>query len=150
MEFKGYSGCWLKLIEDGQKKYVKKISVNENYNSRLKAQYLKQSEIILDGFKGCHVYDSGFDNGLFYFKMDYVQGKTLAEQMFNMELCDIKFIIEKILLHAVNYEKSNLNADSIFQAKISDLQKKLSGYSHLNMAFDMLKNFSWQYVIRAC
>ena len=149
MELKGYSGCRLKLIEDGQAKYVKKISVNENYNSRLQAQCLKQSEIILDGFKSCRVYDSGFEGRLFYFKMEYVQGETLAEKMFDVELCEIKYIVEKMLRHAVNYEKVNLCADSIFQTKIDDLQKKLSSRTNLNEAFDMLKNFSWQYVINS-
>lgn len=149
MYLKGYSGCKLKLIEDDKKNYVKKISVNENYNSRLKAQCFKQSNVTLNGFKACKVYDSGIEDGLFYFKMDYIQGKTLAEKMFTVDLCEIQFITEKILLHAANYEKINLDADSIFQAKIKDLQKKLSARVHLNKAFTMLKNFSWQYVVNS-
>ena len=147
MEFKGYSGCRLKLIEAGQRKYVKKMSVDEDYNSRLQAQFLKQSKIILDGFKSCRVYDSGFEDKLFYFKMDYVQGETLAKKMFNVELGDIKCIVEKMLLHAVNYKKPNFAADDIFQSKIESLQTKLSRYPYLNQVFGMLKNFSWQYVI---
>ena len=147
MDFKGYSGCKLKLFEDGMKKYVIKTSVNKEYNLRLKSQYLKQSEVYLDGFSTCTVHDSGFEDGLFYFKMDYVQGKTLAEEMIDINLYKIEILTTKMLLHAVNYKKINLDADEIFQNKIEDLQKKISTSAHLNEVFNMLKNFSWKYVI---
>ncbi|MBR5913840.1 MAG: hypothetical protein IKZ58_05720 [Selenomonadaceae bacterium] len=149
MNFKGYSGCKLKLIEDEQKNYVKKLSVSKDYNSRLESQCLKQSAVFLNGFNKCNIYDSGFQDGLFYFTMEYVQGKTLAEKMFDINLYEIEFFTYKLLLHATNYEKINFGADSIFQAKIEDLQKKLFNRVKLNEIFNILKNFSWQYVIHS-
>ena len=147
MKLKGFSGCKLDIIETGTKKFVKKISANKNYNVRLQRQQLKQSEIILDGFNACHVYDFGTEDGLFYFLMDYVQGKTLAEEMFDINLYKIDCLAEKLLNHAINYEKPNYDAELIFDKKISDLHKNLFRVTRLNEIFLMLKNFSWQYVI---
>lgn len=95
----GHSGCQIYLIEDDDgKTFVRKISKDEDYNERLKAQSEKQASFKGEPVKAPVVLKQGYtEEGLYFFDMEYVQGITLAEYIKTMEIGKVKGLVESLV-----------------------------------------------------
>lgn len=145
----GHSGCQILLCEDESgNAFVRKISSSINYNERLLMQKEKQEnfqeglikvpKILRDGYLG---------TGLYYFDMEYVHGITLAEYIKEVEVNEIKGIVDMLMASAKAERSSQAGAavPQVFQDKIMDLKHKLSKLDNgiINEALDLLAAHDW-------
>ena len=145
----GHSGCQILLCEDEDGgTYVRKISSSINYNDRLLTQKEKQ-ENFRDGIiKVPKVLRDGYlSTGLYYFDMEYIHGITMAEYLKEVEVNEIKGIVD-VLISSAKSERECRNGDpspQAFQAKILDLKKKLSKLNNdiINEAIKLLSSHDW-------
>lgn len=147
----GYSGCKLDLMTDNNLLFVKKTSNVPQYNMRLKKQLKKQMNFISESIKAPKIYNYNYDeNGLFYFDMEFISGKTLAEYTQDILITEIVDFI-KCLFKTIYFtlEKPNPKAQSIFIKKIDDLKIKLNNRPYLENAFNILKNFEWSQIYKS-
>lgn len=86
----GHSGCDIRLVEQGLRRFVRKYSSSPEYNQRLKAQCAKQQTVGIGSFKAPKVMNEGVsDDGLYFFDMEYIQGVTLAKRLERMHMSDV-------------------------------------------------------------
>ena len=97
---KGYSGCTLRLFESGGALLVRKVSKSKAYNQRLESQMEKQDEFcrMLQNGKvsAPKVISHGMEDELFYFDMEYVRGRGLADCIADSDVDGIAAISEDI------------------------------------------------------
>lgn len=141
----GHSGCNLYLYQDNANYFVRKDSGKENYNRRLKKQFIKQKHFVLPDVKTPKILNYGIRDGLFYFDMDYIQGATLANIFKNIQLNEIdhlvKILFNSLLIAEGKYQK---NADSIFKKKIFDVYSKIENKDdEVLKAFNLLKSYDF-------
>lgn len=145
----GHSGCQILLCEaeDGET-YVRKISSSINYNERLLTQKEKQENFRKGLIKVPEVLREGYlSNGLYYFDMEYIHGITLAEYIKEVEVNEIKGIVDVLISSAQSERECRNGAPSpqAFQVKIMDLKKKLSKLNNgiINEAIELLSAHDW-------
>ena len=151
LDLGGHSGCGIYLIEteDGSI-FVRKISKDPAYNSRLQAQCAKQRCFVSTHIYTPAVMGEGFDeDGRFYFDMEYIQGVTLAEYIKTMEIGKIKSLVAT-LLTIIDPCKTEQIAEkdqpqARFLAKLADLQDNLKteNNAHVSIAMKLLKSHDW-------
>lgn len=155
MKLRGYSGCNLEIVESGGKKCVRKIAADISYNVRLKEQKNKQENLSIPGFKTCKVFDDGYMDGRYYFIMEYINGKTLAEEMELMELSDLEDVIADFMDVFGSYNSFDNNAGAVFEKKLNEVDNNINESCHesldeaISSAIRMLKEYSWEYVIQS-
>ena len=116
----GHSGCKVKLIEDTNKVFVRKITANAEYNNRLKKQMEKQEAYNNELLKAPKIYSYGIENELFYFDMEYIQGITLAESMKSIEAGKIENIVDSIA-NSIYSSDEGVADTCVFKKKIESL-----------------------------
>lgn len=147
----GYSGCKLDLMSNNDTLFVKKTSNIPQYNMRLKKQLKKQLNFKSEAVKAPKIYDYNYnEDGLFYFNMEFVSGKTLAEYTQDILITEIIDFI-KCLFKSIYFtsEIQNPKAKSIFDKKIKELEIKLSNKTNLKEAFSILNNFEWSQIYKS-
>lgn len=143
----GHSGCKIFLMEfDDGRNFVRKISKDKDYNSRLQVQCDKQKKYIGSKIKAPKVFRSGMtEEDLFFFDMEYIQGITLAEYIRNIEIGKIKGLVDALVENIdkeIYFEKNEAN--TIFRKKFYDLQFKLAGNNMvIDEALNLLKLHDW-------
>ncbi len=144
----GHSGCFINLIKDGESIYVSKMSKDINYNYRLKMQCKKQKSFVpTHGVYSPRVHSYGYKSDLFYFNMQFVQGKTMAEYTNDIKVSEIVDFIRLLFKNLYNNnDKVCLKAEKIFNEKILTLEKTTQGNKNLQNTFIILKNFNWSKV----
>ena len=143
----GHSGCKILLCEtDDNKRFVRKISSNVDYNERLEIQAKKQENFKNEYIKTPHVFSKGYtEDGLFYFDMEFIQGVTLAKYIESIEISKIK----ELVINIINYIKTEKcvtseTNDVIFKNKIESVNKKLVNKSLIiDEALSILSKHSW-------
>ncbi len=147
----GHSGCELLLMQDNSPLFVRKISSNAKYNNRLKKQYIKQHKYIDSEYVlSPKVIKTGFLDDKFYFDMEFIKGRTLAEYSKYISLKEIsKFIT--ILFNSLDTQNTQLskNANEIFNNKIETLLPNLPNLLTIKNAISILQNFDWKYVYKS-
>ena len=140
----GHSGCKILLYEENGKYYVRKISASLNYNQRLEEQCLKQQSFNGKSVKTPLVLSKGYDNGLFYFDMEYIKGITLAKYISTIDVSQIGDIAD-IIIRNVDFATSYADNDYVFKKKVLDLKKKTAKYKNraIENAVAYLLNYSW-------
>ena len=119
-DFSGHSGCRVMLCRDGNQPFIRKQSASPAYNERLKKQWMKQKLFSAEDVKTPQVLGVGFENDLFYFDMEYVDARTLAEYVDRLELDDILAFLD-LLFHNLPLDRSARDpaAQELFAHKIS-------------------------------
>lgn len=145
----GHSGCRILLCEaDNDEVFVRKISSDKEYNTRLLKQAKKQENYKSDVIKVPKVYKKGYtEDGLFFFDMEYVQGITMAEYMKSIEIGRVRGIVELIVSNIVSIGKENGAVDeSIFNNKIAALKAQLADKNNsiIDTAIKILEEHSWK------
>ena len=145
----GHSGCQILLCEDESgEAFVRKISSSIDYNERLLTQKEKQENFHSGMIKVPQVFGDGYlGNGLYYFDMEYVHGITLAEYIKEVEVNEIKGIVDVLISSARKERKcqSGVASPESFQNKIQDLKHKLSKLDNsiINEALELLAAHDW-------
>lgn len=116
-ELIGHSGC--KLFLDNSSKSVIKVSSDQNYNGRLTIQMEKQRFFKHDILKTPAIYEYGVnDEGLFQFRMDYVNGIKFSDYVLNNPTYKSIEILNRIY----TFIKGNIK-DSVSSGNKSVLKK---------------------------
>ncbi len=147
----GYSGCKLELINNQDCLFVRKSTKHNSYNLRLKKQLKKQLNFKSSTVKTPQIYNYNYDeNGLFYFDMEFISGKTLAEYTQDILITEIVDFI-KCLFESIyfNSDEENPKAKDIFNKKIKELEMKISNKTNLYEAFNILKCFEWTQIYKS-
>lgn len=118
---KGLSGCKLQLLSD--EKIVRKISSNNDYNTRLELQMEKQISFKKNnGIETPKVYSFGVEDDLFYFDMEYITGQDIMDIFLSGNENDINNFYNYIILYFNNII-SNSKKKIISYLKKSNLDK---------------------------
>lgn len=144
----GHSGCNIYLCQSDNVLFVRKDAGSVNYNIRLKKQYIKQKYFALNEAKTPQVLGYGKKDGIFYFDMEFVNGITLSEYMYQIKIKEIVDFIA-VLFNALKITESKINpiANRIFQTKINLLNAKVDiSKSCVIEAFRKLRNFDFSSV----
>jgi len=156
IDLKGHSGCKLVLINDDKKSFVRKISKDINYNDRIKLQCKKQENFKHSQILAPKVLNKGYESGLFYFDMEYVNGLKYNEfiKVNNFEHIKtifstiLEFIFENISAKNVSFKneiqhkidsllKTNLIDNLIIDSLIMQSKKPIpTGYCHGDLTFE--------------
>ena len=147
----GHSGCVVALYQRGNNFFVRKKASSPSYNFRLKKQFAKQKNFVNSPYVlAPAILNCGMQNGLFYFDMQFVAARTLAEYIPSVHITEItdfvRYLFKSIYL---NNNLNNANANRIFSMKIESLENKLTQYPHLKGAFDKLKVQNWSRVYKS-
>lgn len=138
IHLKGYSGCEIKLIKSPSLTFVRKISKDQNYNSRLEKQIKKQILFSHPQIKTPKVLNTGRINNLFYADMEYISGINLSKYIEDNIPENTLNIISNVLTinsnHNYQYDKKTLKT-KIFE--IASNLKNLS-ISHKIYLLDIL------------
>ena len=147
----GHSGCVVNLIQRDSSTIVSKRSGLKTYNTRLRKQCKKQSSFV----PSYEVYSpkvlaQGLTEGLYYFDMEFVQGKTLAEYTDNITISEIVDFI-RCLFKCLYWDNHKVSpkAQYIFEQKIFSLEAGLREYSELKLPFAILKEFDWSKIYKS-
>ena len=147
----GHSGCDITLCR-ANGIFVRKRSSSQKYNRRLKKQYRKQQRFVpkTENVLAPRPLSCGTENGLFYFDMEFVRGKTLAEYTAEMKISEIADYVD-VLFESLEFSPLRHSFDArgkqaIFSEKIETLNAQLQSNTKLGEAFGILKNFDWSSV----
>jgi len=124
----GISGCKTELVANT---IVRKTSPSVAYNQRLERQMLKQIEFAKHKFNGIlvpEVYSAGHIDGLFYFDMQYVDGKLFNEEFYRVSKPELDVYVKTFLEYldclksnAVPFSESEVKR--LLREKLQSLQK---------------------------
>ena len=140
---KGNSGAKIFIIND-KKLLVKKISPSIIYSNRLEKQHNKIKKFNQKCFKTPKIIKKGHDKKKFFYVMEYIYGKSLAENIIDNNYIKSKDIIKKIILQLLIYKKSVKNNEfinvNVFKDKIKKIEEKIF-YKYKNNPI-ILKKFN--------
>lgn len=146
----GHSGCKIDLMSAENDFFVRKMSGDSNYNRRLKKQFIKQYKFDSKTIFTPQIINKGTKNNLFYFDMEYVQCKTLAEYTSSILITEIADFI-RLLFKNLYYENCQIISETnmIFKKKIADLKAITQPTPNTIKAFHCLDKFDWSYVFKS-
>lgn len=127
---KGNSGCSLQLLYDGARRYVRKVSSSQSYNSRLaiQAQKLRSIRSRDSGVTAPAVYSDGFTtNKLYYYDMEFVDAMKLCDFVNTVSVADSIEVISVILDWCELNWKDSFGCDGVYltpalKMKLSSLE----------------------------
>ena len=149
----GHSGCKLEVIENKKGLFVIKTSKDIEYNKRLKYQYKKQKDYV-GIFKTPKIIYKNIDKeGLFFFKMEYINGLKLSDYIESADKNFLNMISKKFLSIIKESECYDKNAKDIILFKIKDLKTKISPPNYakniLNNSIKTLEKYEWSKCIKS-
>ena len=123
---------------------MRKESAHPDYNERLTSQKDKQESFFHQTLTTPSVHQSGFNKGLFFFDMTYIEGTTYSMhlQYANIREASNSFT-DLIKFIQANNELETTIAPKVFK-KINDLKAKLN--SDLEYYFSYCMDFDWDYI----
>ena len=144
-KLKGHSGCDILLYGSKDHNFVRKISPNKKYNERLSEQCKKQCLWNNDISCVTEVINTGYNNGLFYFDMEYVLGSTLSSLLIENQL-DIDEAVDFVVSHYKLQYQEKLESNDVKNAycnkidELNALKPKFPFVKNLDHALDLLIN----------
>jgi serine/threonine protein kinase len=129
-ELKGHSGCHVFLCERGNTRFVKKVSGDAGYAQRLERQMLKQRAFEHSWIRKPSVFESGTEDDLFYFTMEYVNGVQLSTFISRNTVRDVDPLIDQLL----TFVRSNIcEVTADFSVPISEKLRSISSTSNFQI-----------------
>jgi thiamine kinase-like enzyme len=140
---KGHSGCKILLCEENNKKFVRKISHNLQYNERLMLQMKKQKNFNSKIVNAPEIFNSGYDKKQkFYFDMEYIGGVTLSRYISLSDINSSKVILDDLFSLCYANHNSYENITKTITEKIIKLPKD-KYKSDLLVYKEYCLNFDW-------
>lgn len=140
-DLSGHSGCRVMLCEAGGRPFIRKQSTSLGYNERLKRQLLKQKHFSMEAVRTPEVLDAGYTDGFFYFDMEYVRSRKMADFIDRMEIGDILDFLDLLFGNLpLDRQKPGARAAALFSRKIGALAKALP--ARRKAAFDAVRTLS--------
>ena len=143
-ELYGHSGCGVSLIKSNnmykENLFVRKVSKDQEYNPRLEKQFFKQNGFNHPDIKSPRIYSSGFCGDLFYFDMEYIEGRPLHDFIASNHPNDSIKILKTIF----NIYKSTSYpvVDKLIKAKLKSLSSTVENKTLLRYCVD----FDWSHM----
>lgn len=134
----GHSGCDVHLMTD-KDMFVRKVSANVDYNSRLEEQMRKQVNFSSSFIKTPTVFQSGYTSeGLFYFDMQYIKGVSFFEYIQKNNISSVKSKFTQILkyLSESNEINDNIAHDIRLKTKSLTLSNEYDIYKQYCLDYD--------------
>lgn len=120
----GHSGC--DLYYNYKNGNVVKKSKNRKNSKRLRNQCMKQHNFFSPYFKSPEIYDSGENNGLFWFEMENITYKTFDEFLLLTSKKTLDDVVRKILLFIKNNIREIGYVDNdVFLKKYEETKSKI-------------------------
>ena len=117
----GISGCKLHLINNHT---LRKVSPSSDYNKRLNMQMDKQAKFIsIDGVVIPRVMDSGYERDLFYFDMDYIDGKLFNQEFQRISKETLDKYIDILIRYLNTIESTTIGVYAEDDVKFAILNK---------------------------
>lgn len=114
------------LCEAGSDPFIRKQSTSLAYNERLKRQLLKQKHFNMDAVRTPAVLGAGYDGGFFYFDMEYVPARKMAESIEHLDIDDILHFLDMLFESLpLRRKKPGARAAALFSRKIGAVTKNL-------------------------
>lgn len=149
-ELEGNSGCSLELFQSNGLFIVRKISGSPGYNIRLKKQCIKQHRFLSETIFAPNVINKGYENGCFYFDMEFIQGKTLAEYASSIPIVEVADLTRLFFNNiCIQYNLADPKVNFIFKRKIFGLKSQIKQTKNTTKAIEILENFNWTYVYKS-
>lgn len=139
------------LCREGRRPFIRKKSASPGYNERLKKQWMKQKLFSAEALKTPAVLGAGYEDDLFYFDMEYVSARTMAEYVDSLELDDILAFLD-LLFQNLPLERGTRDpaARELFAHKISALADNLPDTGDIVLkAVQRLRDFDFSRVPRS-
>ena len=147
-KLKGHSGCKLSLHKKRGLSFIRKKSPTFEYNLRLKKQCEKQLNWNKEISFVPRVLDTGYDEGLFYFDMEYILGSTISS-LISEDQMDIEEVIQYIISyfkyqnHIKKKSKTIANKYLTKMRDLNNLKIRFSFMKNLNEALFLLNDNCW-------
>lgn len=123
----GHSGCDLVFLKNDDKLFIRKISKDISYNSRLELQCEKQNRFKHNIIKAPKVLGTGKINNLFYFDMEYINGTRFNDYVRTHNFKNVSYIFKII----INFIIENFN--DFYENKSEDIKKKINSIAVTNL-----------------
>lgn len=141
LQIEGRSGCELKIIQRDGGIFVRKYSSNELYNERLVKQQEKQASfnhptLVQFGFSTPEVFQTGNEDNLFWFEMNYVGGEKYSNYLQRINKTEIDQLINRFIKY---FEFQFAKAETIdapvliIQDKIKSLETAVNNNAEINV-----------------
>ena len=137
----GHSGCHIYLQEEAGKKFIRKISASQEYNSRLLKQMEKQQLFNHSDFYTPTVYKSGYTNNLFYFDMEFIRGAPMHNYVSLNSINNIMPIFDKIYNYLQEKVDNTKDITPLINKKLSSLIPRLPSYT--NKYYNYCREHDW-------
>lgn len=145
----GYSGCQLDVISlTSGEVFIKKTSKNKDYNNRLKMQLKKQIKYH-GSFKSCKVYYDFYENDLYSFIMEYIDGVNLGEGLKSISISEINNFVEMFFDEIQINNEFDKNASKILKNKILSVSLQIGDIKKIDKYLSLLHKHSWSYIIKS-
>lgn len=140
----GHSGCKVLLCSDESgRKLVRKISSSKDYNLRLVSQCEKQKDFkSSSGAQTPNVFRQGYLNRLFYFDMDYIQGKLMSDRVDLLDAQSLDPYLKTIVSHFEDDEHVYSDMTSSIIKKTEDLKSSLP--KKYEKYIEMVSSANWE------
>ena len=128
----GHSGCEISLFQGPDGLFVRKTAGRTDYNKRLRIQLAKQlaykSTQNPNDIHAPKIYGTGVCDNIFYFDMQYLECRTMAEYMNNISDNELQRFVN-LVMHELHLDDCVMMPDtnSIFQKKIKSLYQNVPG-----------------------
>ncbi len=140
----GHSGCKIELVQKNNRLIVKKTSKSIDYNQRLFQQCLKQMRYANEVFRSPKVLNWGYEDELFVFEMEYINGISFYEYFRSLDLNLIAPIAKQFLESLIPKEIIFCGCYYEMLSKIESLNNQIGGVNEgIEKSIDVLRNFSW-------
>ena len=139
-QLNGHSGCKVFLMKTSTGLFVRKTSAGVDYNHRLKKQMKKQCNFVSQGVRTPSVINEGYDQDLYWYDMDFINGKMFTRFMEHSDRRTASKYFEKIF----EFIKLNNNIDENIKEQIVKKINFLPIPSEYNYFKDYCLDFDWE------
>lgn len=146
-EFHGNSHCKVELFEEScGSKFIRKTSTSFEYDLRLLRQFTKQRLFHRLHICTPQVYKCGKDSqGHFFFDMEFVDGQTLSEKLFDLSEAEIIELMNSFFGKVISEKKTvSTSNNKIIIKKVLELEESLSVKDDkITVALDAIRKFDY-------
>lgn len=136
----GVSGCNIFLVDNN---IIRKTSPSKEYNERLVRQYEKQKTFISDvpQLTTPKTYSQGYDSGLFWFDMEYVDAKLFNEKFQQISKNELDGYVDTLLKFIEKNITENYYSQDETKIILSNKLESLKVNSKYKKLIDFILNY---------